>query len=91
MFDEGGFVYFLGIGNVLYGILLIVTAPDLTQRQLELIQTTVASERIEVVWAGESGPTGLAYDLLVSQDESEADSVERVKRLLQDKGVTFRA
>jgi bifunctional enzyme CysN/CysC len=119
LFDIGNVVYFLGIGNVLYGvdadierlaenrhehlrrvaevanlmldagIILIVTAADLTQRDVELIRTSVDPERIEVVWVGETKTTDVAHDLLIP-DTDIPDAVDQVKRLLQDKGIIFR-
>jgi bifunctional enzyme CysN/CysC len=84
LFSEGKLVYFLGIGNVLYGVdadikgrndqrqehlrrlaevahilldagvILIVTAIELTQEDLELIRTTIHSDKIETIWVGKS-------------------------------------
>jgi len=119
LFEIGNVVYFLGIGNVLYGvdadldrgltqrhehlrrlaevanlmldagIILIVTAGDLTQDDLELIKTTVASELIETVWVGETRTTDIVADLVVADPDAD-DAVEQIKRLLQDKGIIFR-
>jgi len=119
LFEIGNVVYFLGIGNVLYGVdadlargaenrrehlrrlaevanlmldagvILIVTAAELTQSDIELIKTTVASERIEVVWVGENKTTDLVHDLQIADADAE-DAVDQVKRLLQDKGIIFR-
>jgi bifunctional enzyme CysN/CysC len=119
LFEIGNVVYFLGIGNVLYGvdadierkkenrqehlrrlaevanlmldagIILVVTAAELTQEDLELIRTTVDPDRIETVWLGEKVTTDIAYDLLL-EDPDGADAVDRIKRLLQEKGIIFR-
>lgn len=119
LFEIGNVVYFLGIGNVLYGvdadldrglghrhehlrrlaevanlmldagIILIVTAAELTQDDLELIKATVASELIETVWVGETRTTDIAADLVVADPDAE-DAVDQIKRLLQDKGIIFR-
>jgi bifunctional enzyme CysN/CysC len=120
LFEDGKVVYFLGIGNVLYGVdadierktenrtehmrrlaevanlmldagtILIVTAAELTQEDLELIKTSVEPDRIETVWVGDHVTTDLSYDLLLTGQEAGADGVERIKLLLQDKGVIFR-
>jgi bifunctional enzyme CysN/CysC len=120
LFEDGKVVYFLGIGNVLYGVdadierkvenrtehlrrlaevanimldsgvLLIVTAAELTQQDLELIKTSVDPDRIETVWVGDHVTTDLTYDLLLSGQEAGADGVDRIKTLLQDKGIIFR-
>jgi bifunctional enzyme CysN/CysC len=119
LFELGNVVYFLGIGNVLYGVdadiargeenrrehlrrmaevanlmldagvILIVTAAELTQADVELIKTTVDPDRIELVWVGESKTTDVAHDLQI-HDADASDAVDQIKRLLQDKGIIFR-
>lgn len=119
-FTDGKFVYFLGIGNVLYGvdadikgtdnrreehirrlaevanilldtgIILIVTAIELTQDDLEIIKTIVSPDRIEVVWVGEEVTTDITYDLLVPDPKNVDEAVERIKSLLQERGVIFK-
>ncbi|MEP7175667.1 MAG: GTP-binding protein [Gemmatimonadales bacterium] len=119
LFEMGNVVYFLGIGNVLYGVdaditrgaenrrehlrrlaevanlmldagvILIVTAADLTQADVELIKATVEPDRIEVVWVGEARTTDVAADLTIADPDAD-DAVDQVKRLLQDKGIIFR-
>ncbi|HEY7683424.1 MAG TPA: GTP-binding protein [Gemmatimonadales bacterium] len=120
LFEDGRVVYFLGMGNVVYGVdadierkaenrgehfrrlgevanilldagaLLIVTAQELTQQDLEVVRTAVDPDRIEVVWVGERVTTDLACDLVLGDDETGTEGVDRIKRLLQDKGVLFR-
>ena len=119
LFEIGNVVYFLGIGNILYGVdadlshgaeqrrehlrrlaevanimldagvILIVTAVELTQDDLELIKTTVASEMIETVWVGETRTTDIVSDLVVPDPDAD-DAVDQIKRMLQDKGIIFR-
>ncbi|MEQ1690347.1 MAG: GTP-binding protein [Gemmatimonas sp.] len=119
LFELGNVVYFLGIGNVLYGVdadidrsdaqrrehlrrlgeianlmldagvILIVTAAELTQADVELIKASVDANRIEVVWVGDAGASDLSHDLLIS-DPDDPTAVEQVKRLLQEKGIIFR-
>jgi bifunctional enzyme CysN/CysC len=72
------------------GSILIVTAAELTQGDLEVIKTAVDPDRIEVVWVGDALTTDLSYDLLLGDQETGIDGVEKIKRLLQDKGVLFR-
>ncbi|NNG15080.1 MAG: adenylyl-sulfate kinase [Gemmatimonadales bacterium] len=120
LFDDGRVVYFLGIGNVLYGVdadiertfenrkehlrrlgeianlmldagvILVVTAAELTQEELQLIRTSVGSNRIEVVWVGENVTTDLAYDVLLSEHESIEEQVFRLKDHLQEAGIIYR-
>ncbi|MBA3445532.1 MAG: adenylyl-sulfate kinase [Gemmatimonadales bacterium] len=119
LFEDGKVVYFLGIGNVLYGvdadierkqtnrlehmrrlaevanlmldagIILIVAAAELTQDDLEVIKTAVQPELIETVWAGDNITTDLAFDLHLPRGPV-AESVDRLKAHIQDKGIIFR-
>jgi bifunctional enzyme CysN/CysC len=119
LFDDGKVVYFLGIGNVLYGVdadidrtrenrvehirrlaevanlmldagvILIVTAAELTRDELELIRTTVDHDRIETVWAGDRVTTDIAHSLLVESTQDPDQAVDRVKSLLHERGVIF--
>lgn len=121
LFDEGRSVYFLGIGNLLYGVdadlarsrenrhehlrrlaevanlmldagmILIVTAVELTREDLDLIEATVEPDRIQTVWVGESGAADLVCDLQLVEQDGEAIAVERIRTLLQDKGIMFRS
>ncbi len=119
LFEMGNVVYYLGIGNVLYGVdadiargaenrrehlrrlaevanlmldagvILIVTAAELTQADVELIKATVEPDHIEVVWVGDTKTTDVAVDLTIPDPDAD-DAVDRVKGLLQDKGIIFR-
>ncbi|MEP6999586.1 MAG: GTP-binding protein [bacterium] len=119
LFELGNIVYYLGIGNVLYGVdadiargaenrrehlrrlaevanlmldagvILIVTAAELTQADVELIKATVEADRIQVVWVGDTATTDVAHDLLIPDPDAH-DAVDQVKRLLQEKGIIFR-
>ena len=121
LFEDGRAVYFLGIGNVLYGVdadiardrenrhehirrlaevanlmldagmILIVTAIELTQEDLELIKTTVAQDRIETIWFGDDITTDIAHDLVVTDYASHEERVDVIKGLLHGKGIIFRA
>jgi bifunctional enzyme CysN/CysC len=120
LFQDGRLVYFLGMGNVVYGMdadigregdtrehlrrlgeianimldagaILVVSAAELTQADLEVVKTAVDPERIEVVWVGDEVTTDIACDLVLADAEAGADGVNRIKRLLQDRGRLFRA
>lgn len=121
LFEEGKLVYFIGIGNVLYGIdadikgrndhrqehlrrlaevahlllhaglILIVTAIELTQEDLELIQETVHTDKIETVWVGKHVTTNISYDLKIPSGEDPEAAVHSIMALLQEKGVFSRA
>lgn len=72
------------------GCILIITAVELTQDDLEIITTVVNPERIEVVWVGEDVTTDIACDLVIPHPESVEEAVDRVKRLLQERGIIFK-
>ena len=116
LFESGRTVYFLGIGNVLYGVdadigrtrenrqehlrrlaevanlmldagvILIVTAAELTQEDLDLIRVTVDPERIETIWLGPSGTTDIEFNLRIG-DPDDPDAVGRIERLLLARGI----
>jgi bifunctional enzyme CysN/CysC len=113
-------VYFLGIGNILYGVdadierkrenrlehirrlaevanlmldagmILVVTAAELTQEDLEIFKTAVQPDWIETVWVGDSVTTDIAYDLQLPADQPASEAADRLKSHLQDKGILFR-
>jgi bifunctional enzyme CysN/CysC len=116
LFESGRTVYFLGIGNVLYGVdadigrtlenrqehlrrlaevanlmldagvILVVTAAELTQEDLELIRVTVDPERIETVWLGPEATTDIDFDLQI-EDPDAAEAVGRIEGLLRSRGI----
>ncbi|MGM0414963.1 MAG: GTP-binding protein [Bacillota bacterium] len=121
LFESGRIVYFLGIGNLLYGVdadiknttknhkdehlrrlaevsnimldsgaILIVTAVELSQEDLHLIETTIGNSQIETVWIGDKITTDIDYDLHIPQFENDEESAHKVKDLLVDKGVIFK-
>ncbi len=121
LFQDGKFVYYLGMGSVLYGVdadlkrdvpgnsshkhvrrlaevanlfldaglILIVTAVELEQEDLKILQTVVDPSRIETVWVGENITTDIHFDLKVVDSELAENSVVQIKRLLQDHRFIF--
>jgi bifunctional enzyme CysN/CysC len=125
LFTDGKIVYFLGIGNVLYGIdadikepnmpttniersehirrlgevsnvlldagiILIVTAVELNQDDLEAIKTTVDSDMIHTIWIGDEISTDIKYDMHVPFYKSEEIVALQIKERLQKSGVIFK-
>jgi bifunctional enzyme CysN/CysC len=122
LFEEGKVVYFLGIGNVLYGVdadikmtgqggdrsehlrrlaevahllldagvLLVVTAINLTRPELDLIETTVGEGRMVVVWMGDEVPSEIPCDLRLDTTHPLDDQVDKMKAILQEKNIIFR-
>jgi bifunctional enzyme CysN/CysC len=137
LFNDGRFVYFLGIGNVLYGVdadlqasntvpddatrmehvrrlgevsnilleaglIVIATAAELTQDDLDLLSTSVGAERIVTAWIGEPGTQGasnrgtgglardtIATDVQLVAGDNETEQVLELKRLLQERRMIF--
>ena len=121
LFSEGKIVYFLGIGNLLYGLdadiknvnnnrvehirrlsevanilldtgaILIVTAIELAQDDLEVVKTIIDPERIEVVWLGEEVSTSISCDLIIHDPRNLEESVGMIKNMLRERGIIFKA
>jgi bifunctional enzyme CysN/CysC len=119
LFGDGKQVYFLGIGNLLYGVdadikretdhreehirrlaevahilldsgaILIVTAVDLNQHDLEILKTIVSTEKIKVIWVGDSVSTDLAIDKRVPGLRDVDQSVGIVREVLYEEGIIF--
>jgi bifunctional enzyme CysN/CysC len=80
------------VANILLdaGTLLIVTAQELIHEDLEVVKAAVDPDRIELIWVGDRATTDVPYDLMLGEQEAEAEGVDRIKRLLKDKGILFR-
>jgi bifunctional enzyme CysN/CysC len=125
LFDDGKIAYFLGIGNVLYGvdadikgspaleqtaeniehirrlaeiahimmeagIILIVTAIELRQADVEIIKTIVNPDKIETIWIGDENSSDLLCDMYIESNDSIESMVNVIKENLQDKRIIFR-
>jgi len=118
LFESGKIVYFLGIGNILYGIdadikgkepnptehirrmsevshlmldagmILILTAVDLQNHDLEMISTLVDPQRIVTVWVGDRPSKAIPCDVNVDSSRPEA-AVQSIKAHLQKRGLIF--
>ena len=118
LFDAGRVVYFLGIGNLLYGVdadikrnhtnhreehlrrlaevshllleagaILIVTAVELTQEDLGIIQTVVNYDHIEVVWMGGQVTTDITFGLQIPRFGSGEEAAQIITAHLQKQGI----
>jgi bifunctional enzyme CysN/CysC len=115
LFDEGRHVYFLGMGNVLYGVdadlprgqeqrhehfrrmaevaniildaglILIVSAAELTEDDLDVLKTSLPAELIYTVWVGDHITTNLRSDALLTDAERELGGSGALKALLEDR------
>ena len=121
LFQEGRFVYFLAIANVLYGVdadldrtdvhrlehlrrlaevsnilldvglIVIATAAELTQQDVDLVRTSVGPDRVWTAWLGQTVTTDLSVDVAVPRADVETEGVARLKRLLQEQRLIFGA
>ncbi len=123
LFEDGKVVYFLGIGNVLYGVdadikiageegdrdehlrrlaevsnlmldagvILLVTATELSRADMDTIETVLGAENTLCVWLGDDGPRDdWRPDLLLGDDQDTDQRVAQVKTLLQERKVIYR-
>lgn len=72
------------------GMILIVTAAELTTEDLEVIRAAVEPERIETIWVGDRMTTDLECNLYVSDGEGRTEALERIETRLKDLGVVYR-
>jgi len=121
LFTGGKLAYFLGIGNVLYGVdadikgknnhrqehlrrlaevahlmldaglILIVTAIELTREDLELIMTTIETDKIEIVWIGEKVTTDIPVDLRIPSAADHDAAAQKIMTMLREKGILLRS
>jgi len=71
------------------GIILVVTAIDLTQDDLDLIKTVINPGNIVVVWVGEKPADSISCDLHVKANGKPDAAVDAVKRLLKGRRIIF--
>jgi len=72
------------------GMILIMTAVELTQDDLKVFKTIINPNQIETIWIGDPVTTDINYDLQVMGGEENVErSVIQVKRMLQDHGIIF--
>ena len=72
------------------GVLLIVTAIELNQEDLDVLKTVVGEDKIQVVWVGDKVTTDISYDIHVKSRDEINEGVVKIKHLLQDRGIVFK-
>jgi len=72
------------------GCILIVTATELTAKDLEIMRTVVSTERIETVWIGEHITTDLECSLHINRSPDEDNTAMIIKKHMREKGIVFR-
>ncbi len=73
------------------GMILIVTAVELTQADLEILKTVIDAERIETIWLGPQVTTDLECDILLNNNEDFEHITETIRQRLLEHGVILRS
>jgi len=68
------------------GMILVVTAAELTREDLDAIATAIPEGRIITAWLGDRVTTDLSADLELGLDEAMQSGVERLRTLLAERG-----
>jgi sulfate adenylyltransferase, large subunit len=122
LFDDGRSVYFLGIGNVLYGVaaeiktsgevpersehirrlgevsnllldsgmILLVTATELTDHERDMLKITVDTDNIKTIWLGSNKTTDISCDMQIQDTSDIKATAGRIKEFLADNGIIFK-
>lgn len=70
------------------GLIVVMTAVELTQDDLKVFNAVLGQAEIETVWVGDV-TTDLNYDLHIERDFEETQAAARIKGLLQEHGKVF--
>ncbi len=68
------------------GMILIVTAVELTQADLELFQAIVDPTKITTIWVGDPVSTDIQHQLKLEENQPPEQSLLRILGLLKEKG-----
>lgn len=122
LFHEGKQVYFMGIGNLLYGMdadihmspdgnhkeehfrrlsetayllldtgmIFVVTATNVTKRDLDIITTSIDRDQMVIAWVGDAEKCDMDCDAYLSEFENVEQAAQDIKELLQQKGAIYR-
>ena len=122
LFDDGRNVYFLGIGNVLYGVaaeiktsgevpersehirrlgevsnllldsgmILLVTATELTDHERDMLKITVDTDNIKTIWLGSNKTTDISCDIQIQDTSDIKATAGKIKEFLADNGIIFK-
>ncbi|NSW52483.1 MAG: GTP-binding protein [Anaerolineae bacterium] len=71
------------------GLLLIVTAREMDQDDLNIVRSSVGSDRVEVIWSGDEVTTNLRPDYQVDDDEDLNTTITSIKGMLSQHGTIF--
>jgi bifunctional enzyme CysN/CysC len=71
------------------GLILVVTASEIDQDDLNIVRSSVGADRVEVIWSGDEITTNLIPDFQVDDDEDLKMAVTSIKGLLSQHNVIF--
>lgn len=77
------------IANILMdaGLILILTAIELTQNDLDLFRASIVMPEMVVIWVGEEVNTDISWDMMVADGDASPEKILQVKTGLYDRGV----
>jgi bifunctional enzyme CysN/CysC len=115
--EDGHLAYFLGIGNVLYGVdadikgsgnnraehmrrlaevahilldggyILIVTAIELRDEDLDILRTTIELDAILTIWVGDAHASKVRFEMSLPTERAFSENIAAVRTLLENKGI----
>lgn len=71
------------------GLILVVTAVELTAEDLVYIKRSVGAEKVETIWVGDDITTNVQVDMQIFDDEAEEESIAKIKELLRENRIIF--
>ena len=71
------------------GLILIVTAIELDQDDLDIMKTIIDEDKVHVIWVGEKVTTDITVDIHLKNRDKINDAVVKVRHLLQERGIIF--
>jgi bifunctional enzyme CysN/CysC len=91
---ENQLEHFRRLGEVAHilldaGVILIVSAAEVAEAELQVLRTTLRPERIVTAWLGQP-PAGQTWDLVLTDGDRDGRGCEALKLLLQEQGIIFR-
>ncbi len=72
------------------GMILVVTAIELSQSDLEILKIIIDPDKIDIIWTGENISTDIDYDIQLNDGYNLDYNISKVKEYLQNKGVVFK-
>jgi bifunctional enzyme CysN/CysC len=73
------------------GVVLIVTAIEFTQHEMEVLKTIIDRYPIKTVWVGDARTTDLEVDLQLPGGEAPERSAGQIRALMQAQDILFSA